>query len=635
MKTLEKLLRERPGAVGRQGASTFVKTPVYRSKRQYKAVYINAALFHKLLSPKKRLSFHEMAAVIEAGFNITIEKKNAEGKAVGTAYVDRQADPLGLSLSGNGGSGRAWYAGKIFNIKGEKTPLAKSKQKRFSDGYLEMERCLWETLIADGLQGALANGLNAVLAVLDMDETCDVIWRDAPVRRGKIIRVDTSGELDRVTHLFQRKKPLTKAAMMKMAKGFGLLEADKFAERLVHGTWSPGNISPAGHLIDFDTVCATKGRSPQYSSTRWHHQNYFGYEHLGQLLVLEAVAKDKRLNRAGVTYDALKDAMLTAMKCRLEEKFITLMGFDAAPDIRKRFGPEVEELCELWAELARKTYRKMAAFSSKDAQASLLPVFDFSAFFRIYPLQKRAGTFFAEESVFTMADTSLKNRFRDKKEKLTKEEQPYHDAVMEAIGGDFVTSEQELALLKIAALHFVRRYDALHAKIAAATKARMKEVEARAYVVNEDRFYMFPPHTVTFHLAERQQLAPETLDEIMRALVLSCRRDPAGRIADVHLYQQGYSFTELDGKGGYRRGFRFFGDPGLKKGPITLEQGGQSLKLTRKKDNKIIYLSNKCDIGELDASFFRESSLLFKEAKLYSLGVILKLTGLLEKQSVK
>ena len=137
---IRELLKAPPASFKRLGKDLFLPVPLYRAKKRYKPVYINAALFNRLFRPGKTLSFEEMAVFIQAYFNFTFEKEKGSGEPIGTAYVDRQADPLDLSLSGNLGSGRAYYVGKYFNIKGEKTPLAISSKRRFSDGLLEMER---------------------------------------------------------------------------------------------------------------------------------------------------------------------------------------------------------------------------------------------------------------------------------------------------------------------------------------------------------------------------------------------------------------------------------------------------------------------------------------------------------------
>ena len=561
-KAAEKLMKTPPGAVKRLGAKVFMKVPLYRAKRQYKVAYINYPLFRKLFAPRGNVSQEAAAAIVQRQFNTTIEKERSTGEKVGTAFCDRQYDPLGLSLSGNLGSGRAYYIGKCFNIKGEKTPLAISEQRRFSDGLLEMERAIWETAVANALQGSISTGLNNVLAILDMDEECSVIWRDQPVRRAKIIRIDEGGELDRITHLFLAKKPLRKKALLACATAYGVLEADKFAERILHGSWSPGNISLKGHLIDFDTVCALKGRTPQYSFTRWHYQNRFGFEIHGQLEILKALAADRRVNADKVPFDALKDAAFAALQQRLTRKFLTLMGFRDDDKTLKAYAAELQELTDLWSELSRKTFRRPKHFSVKLAESLSLHVFDFSAFFRLYPLQKRGGGFDPAAAIRLLCGNGFLKSMPG--EKLTTPVQFEFTAKLDGVIGEhFVATPQDMQLLQIAALRFVKLYDRLHQKILAETRADALDVEARAYVVNEDRGYMFPAFTPTYTIAQNHPpFPPQVMQGLVETTIRASRRvageSRGGYISDIRLFREGFSYHLLDGKGRFQAGFRFF-----------------------------------------------------------------------------
>ncbi len=596
-KAAEKIMKAPPGAVKRLGAKVFLKVPLYRAKRQYKVAYINLPLFQKLFAPKGRVSHAEAAQIVQRLFNTTIEKDHSTGEKIGTAYCDRQYDPLGLSLSGNLGSGRAYYVGKCFNIKGEKTPLATSDQRRFSDGLLEMERAMWETTVANALQGSISTGLNNVLAILDMSEECKVLWREESVHRAKIIRVDENGELDRITHLFHAGKPVGKKALLDCAKSYGVLEADKFAERILHGSWSPGNISLKGHLIDFDTVCAMKGRTPQYSFTRWHYQNRFGFEIHGQLEILKAMAADKKLNKDKVPFDDLREAAFASLRERLTRRFLGLMGFRDDDKTVKAYAGELQQLTDLWSELSRKTFKRPQDASVKLAASLVLHVFDFSAFFRTYPLQARGGAFDPAAAVRMLCG----NGFQKEKpgEKLTLPVQfEFTDKLNGVIGEHYIATPVEMQMMQIAALQFVKLYDRLYQRILADTGAKPGEVEARAYVVNEDRAYMFPPQTPTYALAQsRKPFPPEVLQELMEANIRAGRRatgESGGEfVADIRLYREGFAYHLLDGKGHFQLGFHFFAPRDLKaiqeisiksKKFKVMERKGRDL-LTAKMDN--------------------------------------------------
>ena len=551
-----------PGAVQRQGEELFVKVPLYKAKRAHTPIYINRVLFKKLFACAGEPTWGEMSSALESFFSSTIEKENSEGAEIGTAYVDRQTDPLGLSLAGNIGSGRAYYVGSVFNIKGERTPLATSEHKKFSDGLLEMERCIWETVVANALQGSITTGLSSVLAILDMNEMCEVGWRDTPVKRGKIIRVDLAGELDRITHLFHRKQPLKKEQFQACARAYGRLEGDKFIERIIHGTWSPGNISLQGHLIDFDTVAAVKGRSPQFSATRWHHENYFGTEYYGQLNVIKAMTDDPHINAGGTNFDELKEMLLSAMREQISTRFIMLMGFKEHEKIYAAFKQEIDDIVELWIELSRKGYKKHEELFSKSPLSAVLQTFDTSAFLRIYPMLKRFGLFVPEKAVALMSrNTAWEDPYEVVDDAAFPGIERHHlKEVYAVIGEHFVTNDETFQLLKIAALGFVRKYDRLHEMVLQATKADMSEVEARAYVINEDRAYMFPAYTISYKIAKNEPgWSNAELSGIIEAIILSNGRAiDSPYICEVRIYDHGYVYINLDGKGKHRRSFAFF-----------------------------------------------------------------------------
>ena len=558
-------LHVKPGACQRLAADIFVETPLYRAKNACHPVYINRAAYMRIFGCTAEPAWDEMAQTLAALFSTTIEPEHGTGEIVATAYVDRQSDPLDLSLSGNLGSGRAYYIGECFNIKGERTPLATAQKKQFSDGFLEMERALWETLVACGLQGSISNGLNDVLAVIDMDDTCTVGWRDHPVKRAKVIRID-DGCLDRVTHLFHAPRALTAAALHDVARSYGRLEADKFTHRIAHGTWSPGNISLKGHLIDFDTVCATKGRAPTYSSTRWYHQNRFGFEHGGQATILRALANDPRINTDGVSADALHDSMFDALNTSTALNFIALMGFDDAQILYAAHKDDVDALCALWQEIARKGYACGGAYILKDTRANYIHVCDTAAFMAAYPLLVRHDIFDATQALQLMIDDEMGDDLLQQGSTavaLTDIEQQHQDAVDAVIGEHIVTTDTR-DMVTFAALGFVRKYDRMFKTLLATSHADLARIEAQALARNEDRRTLFPALTATFRLAENKDgLSPRELDAIMGALVESCRRPhvtPPGTVWGMQVFKQGVFGVVLDGAGGCRLWFRSHAD---------------------------------------------------------------------------
>lgn len=602
-----------PGAVTRLGANIFIEVPLYRSQRICRPIYINRAAYKAIFKPADEPTWQEMTMVLSAIFSTTIEPEHGTGDIVATAYADRQSDPLDLSLSGNLGSGRAYYAGQMFNIKGERTPLATATKKQFSDGFLEMERAIWETVVANGLQGSISTGLNSVLAIIDMDDTCVVEWRPNPVKRAKVIRLD-DGCLDRVTHLFHAPRALNSAALHETAASYGRLEADKFCERLVHGTWSPGNISLKGHLIDFDTVCATKGRGPVYSSTRWYHQNRFGFEHGGQATILGALANHADINIDQVTASELHATLKSALQEKTALNFISLMGFDDVAGIYSRHGADIDALCSLWQELSRKTYDCAAALLLKDTRAYHVHVFDTALFMAAYPLALRMTTFNAAEMLRLMMNDSLAD------ELLTPQPQPemseierhHQDAVNAVIGQHLVANTADRDMLSFAALGFIKKYDRAFRGILDGSKGDLPRLEAQALARNEDRRALFAAHTASFRLAENiAQRSDQHLNSIITQTIESCQRTGHARLPAIRyaLYDEGVFKIILTGNGQHCLSFKAYGDHHQpteikwENEVFALDQDGNS----RPRANALLW-----------PIFMRETSLQIPEILLYS-----------------
>lgn len=576
---IDRWLKTPPEALARLGESVFLPVPLYRSRKTCRPLYINRSAYARLFGAA---SDDEMAEALSLLFSTTIEPENADGPAIATAYADYQADPLGLSLSGNLGSGRAYYAGPVFNIKGEKTPLAQSAKRQFSDGLLEMERALWEGLVGISLQGAITTGLNDVLAVIDMDDLCNVVWRDKPVRRAKVVRID-EGALDRVTHLFHNPRGLTAERMLATARRFGRLEADRFTERITHGTWSTGNISPDGHLIDFDTVCALKGRGPLYSSTRWHHENRFGYEDGGLRIILRAMSENAAINTDAVTPAQLDAALGESLAEGKGRGLVRLMGFADDDGLYAANKEAIDALCALWQALARKVYARTDAFSLKDARAHHLHVFDFATAFARYPLSLQEDDFDAARAVADCMENALQDDMLapPPAAETTAIEQEHIDAVDAMIGEAYVRIAGELPLLQLAALGFFKKYDRLFRDLLQQSGEDLAAVAARALARNDDRIYLFPALTVTFRLAENVHgLTPAQMQGAVQALIDACRR-PC-RTADGHwqvftrLFRQGWFALELDGRGQWRPCFRRYDG---QKNPIEIEWKNEKITL--------------------------------------------------------
>jgi len=501
-------------------------------------------------------------------------------------YVDRQADPLNISLVGNSGSGRAVYVGDRFNLKGVgKTVLATSNDPQRSNGALDLVGALWEALCSNVLQTNLRTGTSPALAVVDLRKDVLLPWYKDPIPTGMLIRLDRQGELDRPAHLFFRGQPLAGERLVDMARAFGAQDAEKFVERILHGGWSAGNISNGGCLIDYDSVFAVRGRAPQWSFRPNWPSNFFGLESQGQKILLQALAASP-VNGDGLSVDRLHAVFDEARRDRLEERFLDLVGLE--PDERRSLFPELyqntrgeadgepprqprsapdlapifpvsrlRDLVRRFETLAMKMYPHFRATATWDEDNAALSVFDCSRFFRLYPLVRMSGPVDMEGALGLIRNpiggmiTSRETR-----------EGGMPDHVRSALEERFgVTSPEHAAAADQEAREFIASYEALLAFVQARSPAGNWARCARAYVVNEERTYMNsrPGHDTLIALLQWYKagsLSASRFGVMLDLLIAACDRvprpDARGRLpVDVRVFREGCTSTLVTTDGGF------------------------------------------------------------------------------------
>ena len=119
-----------PGIMNKISENNLVEHNVYKAKQKYSLVYVNKELYKKIFKEEYSSSSKQK---LEEMFSLTIEENYSNGEKVGKGYADRQYDESGIALSGNKGSGRAFFYYDNFNFKGDKTLLATSSDKYYSD----------------------------------------------------------------------------------------------------------------------------------------------------------------------------------------------------------------------------------------------------------------------------------------------------------------------------------------------------------------------------------------------------------------------------------------------------------------------------------------------------------------------
>ena len=583
----------KPNALNDLGEDTFVKVPLYQSKIKYEAKYINTELFKKYFNDSN-VNFEHMSKVISNEFSTTIDKKKSNGKIIGYAYIDKQYDPLKISMSGNLGSGRAYYQGDVFNIKGEKTPLAISEREEYSNGVLEFEKSIFETVASNSLYNDTSIKLSPILAILDIKEPCKVSWKKKTCKRAKIIRINIDGSLNRITHIFQCKKQLSANEIKNTAKAFGEQEGEKFLQRIEHGAWSAGNISSKAHMIDFDTVCAVKYRAPQFSFCIWFFENYFGYEHYGQAKILKSLANSKEINIENVSYKELSKIMFKTRENYILNNFSKLMGFNY---IDKKHLKSIKKLYKLFDELSRKCYPNPEFLSCKQVECYENSPFNFSRFFRLFPILKHRNNFeifeaynILTEQLCQFNDFDIKNFDR-----TNKNNKFYYNHVLQKINKNFIHSFDEYLKLSKKCILFIELYNKFYEKLLNDKTINKNEIELNAYKYNEDRKYLFMPNTIGGFLDKKAN--EYTSYQMHRAIslgIFSNKRNIEHKFlnltpADVTILNEGFFAVLLNKNGQHKLSLNLYKDM------LDINENDFfEIKINNKK-----YAVNKVEINEI------------------------------------
>ncbi|MEI8129526.1 MAG: hypothetical protein WCG95_07925, partial [bacterium] len=523
-----------PQALKDFGEDIFLKLPLYETKEKYNAVYVNADLFTKYFNDTNT-TFAHMAKAIEKNFSTTIDINKSNKKQIGFAYVDMQYDPLNIALSGNLGSGRAYYQDGIFNIKGEKTPLVASTREEYSNGVLELEKAMYETIASNSLFEDVNIKLSPILAILDINENCNVKWKDRVCKRAKVIRIDIDGSLNRITHIFKAEKAMTETELFDFATLAGIMEGEKFLQRIEHGAWSAGNISKYSHMIDFDTVCAVKYRSPQFSFSHWHIDNYFGYEDIGQLKIIKSIVQDKKINIDKVKFTDLKKKIVEARTNYIGDNFIKLMGFNNAG---AKYKTKIKKLVKLFDELSRKCYPQPQDLNCKVLECMDCSPFDFSRFFRYYPLLKQNSDFDEYKGL-----DYLMNPFKsfddfdiEKYPRETIDEADFHKNALQGLNKTFIHSFDELLVLSEKCLEFIKLYYSLFNEILQQEQLQIDVIANKAYIVNEDRIHLMMPCSMAGPIDdEKEEMSWEHISNIIQTAILANKRSGSAELTGLKL----------------------------------------------------------------------------------------------------
>lgn len=516
----------KPNCIKEIGEEVFLKVPLYKRKNKYKLIYVNPKLFEKYF--KTSYTFEKACNYLEEYFSVTINEcyKDSNDK-LGDAYVDYQSDPTNIALDGNKGSGRAYYIGENFNLKGELTPLATSPFPVYNNGKLSLESAIHETLISNVLGIEFKIPTYQTLAIFDLGETYLFPNSNKEMKCGVMVRVYDDNELYRFSHRFINNKPFTREELYEIATNMGIIEANKFIHRLLHGAWSLGNMSIDTNMIDFDTTYFVQNRNPSYSFTHKYKTNYFGYEDLGELKVLETIL-DSNLNVDKVLLDELRTLIIKKKDEEMVKEFPRLMGIEIPAN------KELEKLVNEFTKLSRYMFKAYEELNTMNPNNNEIALFNFSNLFRYYPKQVKDNTY----SINKCLDLIL-NGNGDILETDNKE---LKDIIESYFSNYQVESDEKFLKLINEVIQFIIDYNKLFRQFVTDIDDAIKN----AYIINEDRNYLFNNAYLKYHLAHLYNGENnELINNIMNTVIDGSVRD--GRVCDLNIVGESATFNTFVG----------------------------------------------------------------------------------------
>ena len=518
-------MKEEPNIMQLFNKVNLIIQQVYISKNQYNTVYINCKLFVNIFEEE----FHWDIACqkIRENFSITLDEQKSNKVILGSGYSDKQFDPTGIALSGNLGSGRAYFYKEKFNIKGDKTKLATSSKTIYSNGKYALSATIKEAVLANVLVKDFAIPTFETLAILEtkekfdfsdeyMDENDKIKTETYHLPCSLEVRVNKNKELYRLSNSLINNDKYTVEELEKFCDRLAKIEANKFCDRFLHGSWSVGNISTEGNLIDFDTATFVKGRYPQYSNTNKYKSNYFGYELLGQKLMIKSILENK-IEKSAEIQNEIENFMDKRYEEYLKIRFCDLIGLDYNSYYEK-YNEYIDKLCKKFCTLSRKFLPNYYAINVVESDEDSTYLFDFSNFFQKYLINKRTN----RNNVSIGMKLLLNDvEFIDyEKVGMIKEK------IEEFFEQDLAMDESSINELINSAMDFIEEYDELFSKIE--KEENISNIKLKQYIINANRDYLYADRNIyglLAYLYENKKIDLVTLNRIINAIIKTNQRN--------------------------------------------------------------------------------------------------------------
>lgn len=498
---------------------------VYQAKEKYNVIYINSKLYEEIF--KEKYEWQTAKQRISDMFSITLDEEKSNKQIAGKAYSDKQLDPTGIALSGNLGSGRAFFYKNCFNIKGDKTKLATAPKNIYSNGKYALSAAIKETVIANILVDDFIIPAFETLAILDKKERFDFEdeYMDADdVIRKEVynlpcsieIRVNKEKELYRISNSLINKDKYTINELEDFCEKLAKIEANKFCDRFLHGSWSVGNISIDGNLIDFDTATFVKGRYPQYSNTNKYKSNYFGYELLGQKLMIKSILDYENIENANKIETNLDDLMNEKYKENMKIRFCDLIGLNYNLHYKK-YNKYIDSLYEKFNVLSRKFLPNYYETNVAENSGDITYLFDFSKFFQKYLITKKDY----KNNILLGMKLLLNDIEYIEYEKIGMIKEKIQEFFYENI-----VDEKNIDNSINNAMDFIEEYDELFNLIS--KKTELSNIKVKQYIINANRNYLYGNENIygeISYLYDIKKIDEKTTNRIINALINTNKRN--------------------------------------------------------------------------------------------------------------
>lgn len=498
---------------------------VYQAKEKYNVIYINSKLYAEIF--KEKYEWQTAKQRIIDMFSIALDEEKSNKQIAGKAYSDKQLDPTGIALSGNLGSGRAFFYKNCFNIKGDKTKLATAPKDIYNNGKYALSAAIKETVIANILVDDFIIPTFETLAILDKKERFDFEdeYMDADdVIRKEVynlpcsieIRVNKEKELYRISNSLINKDKYTINELEDFCEKLAKIEANKFCDRFLHGSWSVGNISIDGNLIDFDTATFVKGRYPQYSNTNKYKSNYFGYELLGQKLMIKSILDYENIENANKIETNLDDLMNEKYKENMKIRFCDLIGLNYNLHYKK-YNKYIDSLYEKFNVLSRKFLPNYYETNVAENSGDITYLFDFSKFFQKYLITKKDY----KNNILLGMKLLLNDIECIEYEKIGMIKEKIQEFFYENI-----VDEKNIDNSINNAMDFIEEYDELFNLISKETE--LSNIKVKQYIINANRNYLYGNENIygeISYLYDIKKIDEKTTNRIINALINTNKRN--------------------------------------------------------------------------------------------------------------